>query len=123
MSIAANKELIQRYFDAISGNDKPASLISEFATDEALHHHIAFFEGAFPHYELFIDDLIAEDDKVTVRARFAGTHNGDLMGIAPTGKQAALPFIIIYRISNGKIVEHWMAVDQMDLMKQLGVIQ
>lgn len=122
MSTAENKDLVTRYFSALSGQAKPETLVREYTNDPALLGHVAFFEAAFPHYELFADDLLAEGDKVTVRARFQGVHNGDLMGIAPTGKTVTLPFIIIYRIADGLIVEHWMAVDQLDLMKQLGVI-
>lgn len=122
MSTVENKDFITRYFAAITGQPKPETLVREYTSDPALLGHVAFFEAAFPHYELFADDLIAEGDKVTVRARFQGVHQGDLMGVAPTGKRVALPFMVIYRIADGLIVEHWMCVDQLDLMKQLGVI-
>lgn len=122
MSIAENKDFVTRYFSALSGQAKPEALVRQYTNDPALLGHVAFFEAAFPQYELYADDLIAEGDLVTVRARFAGVHKGDLMGIAPTGKAVALPFIIIYRITDDLISEHWMAVDQLDLLKQLGVM-
>jgi predicted ester cyclase len=122
MSTAENKAFIARYFNALSGKPKPAETVAEYASEEAMKQHVAFFEAAFPHYELFADDMIAEGDKVCVCARFRGTHNGDLMGIAPTGKTVTLPFIIVYQITDGKIAGHTMAIDQMDLMKQLGVM-
>jgi ketosteroid isomerase-like protein len=122
-TIETNKELVRRYFAALSGQAKPAALVREYTSDPALLEHVAFFEAAFPRYELFADDLLAEGDKVVVRARFQGVHQGDLLGLAPTGKAVALPFIIIYRVADAKIVEHWLSVDQLDLMKQLGVIQ
>ncbi|MBI1761754.1 MAG: ester cyclase [Acidobacteria bacterium] len=122
MSVTENKNLVTRYFTALSGQPKPEALVRQYTNDPALLGHVAFFEAAFPRYELFADDLLAEGDKVTVRARFAGVQRGDLMGSAPTGKAVALPFIIIYRIADGLIAEHWMAVDQLDLMKQLGVM-
>ena len=123
MSTAENKAFIARYFNALSGKPKPAETVAEYASDEAMQQHVAFFEAAFPHYELFADEMIAEGDQVCVCARFRGTHNGDLMGIAPTGKMVTLPFIIVYKITDGKIAGHTMAIDQMDLMKQLGVVQ
>jgi len=43
------------------------------------------------------------------------------MGIAPTGKSVDVPFIIIYRMAGGRIAEHWLSIDQMELLKQLGV--
>ncbi len=44
------------------------------------------------------------------------------MGIAPTGKQVAFSLMLIYRIADSKIVEHWMNADQLGLMQQLGVV-
>ena len=123
MSTATNKDLITRYFAALSGQAKSAASIAEFGDSPALIQHIETFEAAFPRYELFADEMIAEGDNVAVCARFRGTHNGDLMGIAPTGKQVAMPFIIVYHIADGKIASFNLAFDQMDLLKQLGVVQ
>lgn len=122
--LEANKALIRQYFEAISGKDKPLATVEQYVgnEDEELKQHIAFFEVPFPQYELIADDMIAEGDKVAVLARFQGTHKGDLGDIPPTGKYVSQPFIIIYRIANGKIVEHWMSFDQLGLMQQLGVI-
>ena len=117
-----NKTFIRRYFEAISGKDKPTAVVNRYVTDEELKHHIAFYEAAFPNYELIADDMVAEGDKVVVRSTFRGTHKGDLMGIAPTGKQVTMPTILIYRLADDKIVEHWMQADALGMMQQLGVI-
>ena len=122
MSTEDNKTFIRRYFEAISGKDKPTAVVNRYVTDEELKHHIAFNEAAFPNYELIAEDMIAEGDKVVVRSTFRGTHKGDLMGIAPTGKQVTMPLILIYRIADDKIVEHWMQTDALGMMQQLGVI-
>jgi predicted ester cyclase len=122
MSSIENKVFIARYFAALSGKPKPAETVAEYVSEKALEQHIAIFEAAFPQYELFADEMIAEGDKVAVCARFRGTHKGDLMGIAPTSKEVTLPFIIVYQITDGKISGHTMAIDQMSLMKQLGVV-
>ena len=123
MSVQENKAFVRRYLDALSGKDKPRALQDEYIadSDEELKDHIIFFESSFPHYELIADDMIAEGDKVAVHARFQGTHQGELMGIPPTGKAVSVPFIITYRIAEGKIVQHWMSFDRMALMEQLGV--
>lgn len=115
------KAFIQEYFQALSNQPKSEALLDRYMTDQDLKHHIAFFEASFPNYTILAEDMIAEGDKVSVRCRFQGTHKGDLMGLAPTGKSVDVPFQIIYRLEKGKIAEHWMAVDQMELMKQLGV--
>lgn len=115
------KAFIQEYFQALSHKPKTETLLDRYMTDQDLKHHINFFEAAFPGYMVLAEDMIAEGDKVSVRCRFQGTHKGELMGLAPTGKSVDLPFQIIYRLEGGKIAEHWMASDQMELMKQLGV--
>lgn len=122
MSTEDNKTFIRRYFDALSGKDKATAVVNRYVTDEELKHHIAFYEAAFPNYELIAEDMIAEGDKVVVRSTFRGTHKGDLMGIAPTGKQVTMPLMLIYRIADDKIVEHWMQADALGMMQRLGVV-
>jgi steroid delta-isomerase-like uncharacterized protein len=122
MSTEESKAFIRRYFDAM-GKDKSVATMDEYIADadEELKQHVAAFEVAFPGYGIIVEDMIAEGDKVVVRGTMQGTHKGDLMGIPPTGKQVTMPVIIIYRIADGKIVEHWMLADQLGLMQQLGV--
>ncbi len=123
MSTEQNKAYIRSYFEAISGKDKPQALQDQYIadSDQELKGHIIFFEASFPHYKLVADDMIAEGDKVAVLCRFQGTHNGELLGIAPTGKEVDVPFAITYRLTGGKIAQHWMSFDRMALMEQLGV--
>lgn len=116
-----NKKLVQEYWEAISGKEKTPTLSKMYVSDPELLGHIAFFEAAFPKYELMADDFICEEDKVVVRARFKGTHKGDLMGIPPTGKTVEVPFSIIYQMINEKIGKSWLFIDQMELMKQLEI--
>lgn len=118
-----NKAFVRRYLSALSGRDKPPSIVAEYVSnvDEALKRHIAAFEFAFPRYEMAAEDVLADGDKVAIRAIFRGVHRGDLQGIPPTGKLVTLPLLIIYRIASGKIVEHWMAYDQLSFLQQLGV--
>jgi predicted ester cyclase len=123
MSTDANKAFVRSYLEAISGKDKPRALQDQYIadSDEELKGHIIFFEASFPHYEVIADDMIAEGDKVAVLARFRGAHKGELLGIAPTGKEVDVPFAITYRLAGGKIAQHWMSLDRMALMEQLGV--
>lgn len=121
-NLKKNREFIIRYFNAISGAEKTRELCEQFTNDEKLIEHIQFFEGAFPKYELFIEEMVTEGNKVVVRGRATGIHNGALNGIPPTGKKMDLPFIIRYTIENGTIANHWLLADQMILMEQLGVM-
>ena len=116
-----NKEFIRSYFAAVC-QDKSPTIVNQYVTDEELKHHIALFEAAFPGYQLTADEMVSEGETVFVRATFEGTHKGDLMGIAPTGKSVTIPIALTYRIVDGKIVDHWMLADQLSMMQQLGVI-
>jgi predicted ester cyclase len=123
MAADENRAFIRGYLDSINGKQKPAALVSRFVadSDEVLRQHIAQAEAAFPRYELVAEDTIAEGDKVVVRFTLRGNHQGEFMGIPPTGRQIAVPGTIIYRIAGDKIVEHWMQIDAPALMQQLGV--
>lgn len=121
-TLKKNKNFIIEYFNAISGAEKPLELIEKYVADEKLKGHIQFFESAFPKYELMIDELTAEANRVVVRARWRGRHEGALNGIPPTHKQIEMPFVIGYEIENGKIIDNWMIADQMLLMEQLGLV-
>jgi predicted ester cyclase len=118
---AANKQFILDYFAALNKDKSPAT-VDTYITDEVLKEHIVMFETAFPGYQLTAEEMIAEGNQVFVRTRFEGTHNGDLMGIAPTGKAVTIEIALTYRIENGKIVEHWMLSDLLGVMQQIGAI-
>ena len=122
MTVSENKTLISRYLDAINGKEKPAAVVDQFISeaDALLKQHIAGYEAAFPRYALDVEDMIAEADKVVVRFTFRAAYGGGFMNIPATGQQVAMPGIIIYRIADGKIVDHWMQVDSAALMQQLG---
>ena len=110
-----------KYYNAISGVPKPIELCERFIEEQRLIDNIQFWDGVFPKYELFADEIIAEGNRVVVRARMTGRHEGTLNGIPPTFKNIDLPFVIGYEVENGKIVHHWLFADQVLLMEQLGV--
>jgi steroid delta-isomerase-like uncharacterized protein len=83
---------------------------------------LAGFLNAFPDCRFEIDDQIAEGDQVVTKKTFHGTHTEDFMGIPPTGKEVTLQFVDIMRVRDGQIVEHWLCMDQLNFMQQLGVI-
>jgi steroid delta-isomerase-like uncharacterized protein len=75
---------------------------------------------SFPDLTITIEDLIAEGDKVVTRLTARGTHQGTFRGIAPTGRVVSWTGIRIFRIAEGKIVEHWANWDDLSLLQQLG---
>jgi steroid delta-isomerase-like uncharacterized protein len=90
---------------------------------EALKQFVKMYYTAFPDLRFTVEDQVAEGDKVVTRWSSEGTHKGELMGIAPTGKHAAgVTGISIDRYSGGKFAEGWTNWDTLGLMQQLGVI-
>ena len=59
---------------------------------------------------------------VAARVAFQGTHRGEFQGIAPTGKEVAFSSIEINRVADGQVEEHWVELDLLGLMQQLGAI-
>jgi predicted ester cyclase len=118
-----NKAFITRYFNALGGGgSKTKELLEKYIADEELLQHIAFFETVFPGYEVIADEMTAEDNRVVVKARLKGVHEGELNGILPTHRTVDFAFAISYEIENEKIVNHWLIADQMSLTEQLGVV-
>ena len=66
--------------------------------------------------------MIAEGETVVLRCTFTGTHEGEFMGIPPTGRRIEVGEIHIYRLEDGKAVEHRVGRDDLGAMRQLGVI-
>jgi steroid delta-isomerase-like uncharacterized protein len=130
-----NKAIIRRYRQAHNQNDM-AALDEIVAADLITHSQLPNVppgrEGgkmvhqgslaSFPDGKTTTDDLIAGDDKVVERFTFVGTQKGEFLGIPATGKQIKVTGISVFRIANGKIVEHWGENDAMGLMMQLGVL-
>jgi predicted ester cyclase len=117
-----NKEFILRYTNAMNGQTKNADKCDEFMTDQKLKEHILFFDTIFPQYTGEIEEMLAEGDKVMLRVRLKGVHKGLFNGIPPTYKKVKFPLVITYTIREGKIVDHWLIADEMELLQQLGVM-
>jgi len=77
---------------------------------------------AFPDMQTSEDDLIAQDDTVVVRRTMRGTHQGEFMGIAPTGKAVTFTGMWLARLSDGRLDEQWVSFDALGLLRQLGTI-
>ena len=83
---------------------------------------ITAFRTAFPDVQFTIEDIIAEGDKVVGRVTWRGTHQGELMGIQPTGKKVTVEGIDIIHFAGGKAVENWFSGDTLGMMQQMGAI-
>ena len=121
MSTEANKALVQKYLEVLAKDKSPAAL-DVYTTDEDLKHHIAMYETVLPGYSIEAEELVAEGDRVNVRGIVHGVHKGPLGEIPASGKTVNFPLFITYRIADGKIAEHWMLVDMMGLLQQIGAM-
>jgi predicted ester cyclase len=94
-------------------NDPPAKLIDTF------EETFSEARAAFPDLSVTVENVVAEGDRVATRVIMRGTHQGELQGIAPTGKRVEVMAMDMFRISEGKVVEHWgHADDPTDFLRQ-----
>ena len=134
-----NKATTERFDDALNSGDAelifktidevvaPDALIRtplpiEATGAELAKELFARLLRAYPDLHITIEDLITEGDKVVSRNTVTGTHQGEYMGIPPTGNSVTYNEVIITRFADGRIVETWAVVDVLAQMRQLGVI-
>jgi predicted ester cyclase len=86
---------------------------------DGVKRFFSMFRDAFPDVTVEIDELVADGDRVAVATTFTGTHQGELMGMAPTGRRVSVTGIDIVRVHDGAIVEHRGLTDIVGLMRQL----
>jgi steroid delta-isomerase-like uncharacterized protein len=89
---------------------------------EGMKNFLRMYHAAMSDAHITLDDVIVGGDRVVTRWTGTGTHDGDLMGIPPTGSSVRFTGIRIFRVADGKIVEGWVNWDVFGLMKQLGQI-
>ena len=132
MSTEENKAVVRRIFEEVwnKGNLAVAGELmadvlhyagQDFKGPENLKQMVTMTRTAFPDGHTEIEDMVAEGDKVVCRLTFTGTHNGEYMGIAPTGKQVTMTGISISRFEGGKEVEAWVNLDDLGMMQQMGI--
>ena len=86
-------------------DDPPAKLIDTF------EETFSEARAAFPDLSVTVEGVVAEGDRVATRVIMRGTHQGEFQGISPTGKREEVRAMDMFRISDGKIVEHWGHAD------------
>jgi steroid delta-isomerase-like uncharacterized protein len=135
----SNRATLKRFIDAMNTGDpevvsetidelvEPDAQIRtplpiEATGQELLKEVFGRLHRAFPDLRVTVEDAIAEGDKVVSRNSVTGTHQGEYMGIPPTGKSVTYNEIFIARFVDGRIAETWGVVDVLSQMRQLGMI-
>jgi steroid delta-isomerase-like uncharacterized protein len=80
------------------------------------------FAAAFPDGKHELQALVAEGDVVAMRGVWRGTHEGSFQGIPASGRAVAIDMVIIDRVVDGRIVEHFAQFDALAMMQQLGAM-
>jgi steroid delta-isomerase-like uncharacterized protein len=113
---------VDRYLDpAFVNNDPPYPGAPE--GPEGMRQAAAMFRAALPDWHSDLDQLVQEDDIVVERFTASGTHTGaELMGVPATGRTIVLAGINVFRIADGRIVERWGMLDELGLLRQLGLV-
>ena len=140
MTVEKNKAIARRFFEDAWNQNKTDEL-NEYISTDRIHHYgaraakegpdelraaIKNWRGAMPDYQCYIDDMIAEGDRVVTLLRFTGTQTGtfEVAGrtLPPSNANLNESEILIFRIANGKIVESWATWDRLSVLRQLGAI-
>ena len=136
MSAEENKAVVRRFFEELLSTDNLAVADEILSPDfhfyfagssdpmglESYKEFLMARRAAFPDRRFVVEDMIAEGDKVSARFTMRGTHKGELRGIAPTGREVTMTGIDMIRLSEGKMVEDRVEVDQLGMMQRLGAI-
>lgn len=134
---AENKAIARRFF-LESFNEGNLGIIDELAAPDIVSHDSALpeplvgtdatkasvtaYRDAFPDLQITIEEQVAEGDMVVTRWTARGTHQGDLLGIAATGKQATVTGMTIDRFADGRVIESRTNWDTLGLLQQLGIV-
>jgi predicted ester cyclase len=130
----ANKAVVHRFHEGINRHD--LSLIDEVVSPDFIQHsslpispgrqglkeYFTRFWSAFPDARITIDDMLAEGDRVSIRATGRYTHKGPYLGVAPTNRSIVITRIAIFRVWGGMILEHCDEADRLGLLQQLGAV-
>jgi predicted ester cyclase len=125
----AFREVIEQAFNNGNYQVLPAVFHPDFvehqfglhATIEGLRGDIQFLRTAFPDFQLTIEEIVTEGDKVWARMTARGTNRGGFMG-PPNGKTFEAAVFDVVRFRDGKIAEHWGSPDRFAMMAQLGLL-
>jgi predicted ester cyclase len=119
-----NKAMVRRLVEAINAVEEEAAVEVLFAPRVArrVKRLFAEFRLAFPDWQEEALQLVSEGDTVAGRFRCSGTHLGEFLGEAPTGKRMRVEEVLFLRAEEGRFVDYWALEDSMGRMRQLGLL-
>jgi predicted ester cyclase len=118
-----NKAMVRRLVEGINAGNM--EIVDELFAPRAarrVKRLFTSFYAAFPDWREEIVELVAEGNTVAGRFRCSGTHQGEFLGEAPTGKRMEVEEVFFLRAEDGKFVEFWALEDSLGRMRQLGLV-
>jgi predicted ester cyclase len=123
MDVEENKRLVERLVAAVNARDE--TVVDEVASGafaSMAKRWVAPFRGAFPDFQMRVVGLVAEGDTVVAHFKCSGTHEGEWLGVAPTGRRFEdVDEIYVFRVRDGRIVSALGVEDNLSRLKQLGI--
>jgi steroid delta-isomerase-like uncharacterized protein len=127
----ANKQLVREHYEQLVNRKNLAAADVQLAPDfidhaappgtprgpEAARLAMAGLHHALPDVWVTLEDVVAEGDRVAVRATWRGTHQGTFQGLTPSGRKVTLTGMVFWRVANGRIAERWATVDLRELFQ------
>jgi predicted ester cyclase len=124
-----NREIIRQLYTAVIAKSRQASrdksrpngftqytVSARPSSLKAFKNFFAAVTEAFPDYDLTIDALVEKGDKIMARYTISGTQTGHFMGLTPSYEKLTITGIDIFRLDNGKVIEHWDAAHQISAL-------
>jgi predicted ester cyclase len=118
-----NKSLMRRIYDEMWNQGNPALAAELFARPEGVERFVSQFLVSFPDLQHAVEAMIAEGDEVAVRFSARGTHSGQWLNFAPTGRSIHYSGVTLARIAGDKIIEHYTWWDKAALIEQINLKQ
>ena len=124
-NVAAVRDFVERAWNAGDEAVFDEHIASDFAFPggrEGFKATILGFRAAFPDLTLQVHDMFGAGEKVVTRFTIRGTHQGEFLGIAPTGRTVEFGGIAIDVMRDGQRVDGWGQLDRLGLLTQLGAV-
>ncbi|TVX91862.1 ester cyclase [Paenibacillus agilis] len=132
-----SEHVVRQFFEQVRSGKNP-DFANQFMAEHVLAHqieseneqtvsrtpqeyaeHVIEMIEAYGHFSLEIQEFLAAEDKVYVRWKQTGTHEGEINGYQPTGLPVIQLASAVYRVENEKIAEYWIQIDRAGIQKQL----
>ena len=135
-TITQNKNTVTAFIDALFTRGDLGA-VDEYLAEDFVNHDPplgvtadregmraagAMFRAGFPDWHSDMDILIGEGDLVVEHFTAGGTQRGEVFGVAASDRVVSLPGINIWRVRDGRIVERWGRLDELGLLRQLGLV-